>query len=278
MKFYVRSMLMLCSLLWLPINAFSEESASSAEQPPAISDEGISQAKIYDAIQQLKMNIRRANVVFYRLMNDATNTQLYKQIPPQVKVIEQQWTSLKQQLNSDSQPINKTDAHWKLYQQRIATNREDIYRDGYPVNQLVNDMLENKKRLINDLNTIAANLNYTPTEFLSTSYKQSQLMLDIAELYGELSVSIVGNPLVTDEMTLDQFCELFNTTLGTLKTASREVPESKALIRTITSKWKFIEKSVRNHQENMVPYLVARYSDAILDKLNLMNELYLQKQ
>lgn len=264
MKTYVRSIILLCSFLWLPINAISEESTSPA--------------KVYGAIQQLKIDVRRINVVFYRLMNDATNTKLYQQIPPQLKAVDQQWNGLKQQLDADSQAINKVDGLWNKYQQVVETNREDIYRDGYPVNQLVNDMLDKKLQLLTELDVVATNLKYTPTEFLSTSYKQSQIMLDIAELYGELSVSIVGNPLVSDEMTLDEMCELFNTTLGSLKTASKELPESKSMVRAITSKWRFIEKSVRNHQENMVPYLVARYSDAILDKLNNLNELYMQKQ
>ena len=268
MKHYLIRPLILCCCVIFSFNTHAEEPDSQKKSV---------QTSTYADIQQLKIDIRRFNVVFYRLMNDETNSVIYKQIPIKFSAIKQEWDNLKSKNEIDAPITEKLDRLFAEYQNVTFHNKEDIYKKGYPENQLINDMLVKKTSITHTLNEVADNLLHTPSKLLKSSYKQSQLMLDIAELYGELSVSIVGNPLVSDDLNLEDMCELFNTNLNELSLISTSSGQSKHLIKSITKKWKFIEKSLRNHQKNMVPFLVARYSDTILDKLNELNTLNLKQ-
>jgi uncharacterized protein YaaR (DUF327 family) len=261
--------IILCSYFFFSFNSMAEETTSPAPSQ---------QSMTYSDIRQIVIDIRRLNVVFYRFMSDETNSVIYKKIPVLLSDLEQQWTILKSGTSLEPIVLKKLNTLFIEYQKVIIQNIDTIYTRGYPENQLVNVMLLKKTEISDTLKEVASNLSLAQNELLTTSYKQSTLMLDIAELYGELSVSLIGNPLVSDEMTLEEMCELFNTNLEHLSTVSTTSPESKNLIKSITKKWKFIERSVRNHQKNMVPFLVARYSDTILDKLNELNTLYINQK
>jgi hypothetical protein len=267
MKNFLIRAIILCSYFFFSFNSIAEEATSPAQQSMA-----------YAEIRQIVIDIRRLNVVFYRLMSDETNAVTYQKIPVLLSDLEQQWTTLKSGITLDPTVLEKLNTLFTEYQKVIIQNIDTIYTRGYPENQLVNVMLLKKAEISDTLKEVANNLNLAQDELLTTSYKQSKLMLDIAELYGELSVSLVGNPLVSDEMTLEEMCELFNANLEHLSTISTTSAKNKNLIKSITKKWKFIERSVRNHQKNMVPFLVARYSDTILDKLNELNTQHINQK
>jgi hypothetical protein len=77
------------------------------------------------------------------------------------------------------------------------------------------------------------------------------------------------------ERTLEQMADAFRTDLVSLK-AQVNQNSSQRLLRAIDSKWNFMERSIKNYNENTVPFLVTSYSERIivnLEELVVMHDL-----
>ena len=49
---------------------------------------------------------------------------------------------------------------------------------------------------------------------------------------------------------------------------------SQVILDSIGSKWGFMERSIRNYNENSVPFLVVSYNDRIVGHLQELDDLY----
>ena len=77
------------------------------------------------------------------------------------------------------------------------------------------------------------------------------------------------------ERSLEQMADAFRTDLVSLK-AQVNPSSSKRILRAIDSKWNFMERSIKNYNENTVPFLVTSYSERIivnLEELVAMHDL-----
>jgi hypothetical protein len=68
------------------------------------------------------------------------------------------------------------------------------------------------------------------------------------------------------ERSLDQMAEAFRNDLVRLKEQVNPV-SNKKILRSIDSKWNFMERSIKNYNENTVPFLVTSYSERIIVNL-----------
>lgn len=150
-------------------------------------------------------------------------------------------------------------------------NRNSILKTGAPENAVVDEMMQHRKDARKILDQIYVDLEKR-AGFAGSPLSEARalaLMLEqMAALYVEsASAAYVSNRSQdSQDTTIDQMAKNFSSRLNSmLEKAKGE--EATKLGRSIQSKWKFIERSMLNYQENTVPFLVDRYAQAIVADL-----------
>ena len=109
------------------------------------------------------------------------------------------------------------------------------------------------------------------------SREQSLLMQAIAVDYASRSASVGGTFIGSaagDEQTIDDLVTQFAGKLNTLESAPQNTAQIRESLNGINTKWRYIEKSLKNYNENSVPYVVSKYSDSIIDGLEGVSAQY----
>ena len=123
------------------------------------------------------------------------------------------------------------------------------------------------KTLSQAYNDAKVSTGITPPEVVETARTLSMTMEEITSQYAARGTSNLGQVFIGSyERTLEQMAEAFRNDLVSLKTQANK-DNSKRLLRAIDSKWNFMERSIKNYNENTVPFLVTSYSERIIVNL-----------
>lgn len=164
------------------------------------------------------------------------------------------------------------DASWEDFNTLIRTNYSDMKTQGFPNVRLVDDMARINTKLLKTLtNTYTeakATTGITPPQVIETARRLALTMEEITSQYAARGTSNLGQVFIGSyERSLEQMAEAFRTDLISLK-AQVNPQSSKRIIRAIDSKWNFMERSIKNYNENTVPFLVTSYSERIIMNLD----------
>ncbi len=110
------------------------------------------------------------------------------------------------------------------------------------------------------------------------SREQSLLMQAIAVDYASRSASVGGTFIGSaagDEKTIEDLVTQFAGQLNTLEKSPQNTAQIRESLNGINTKWRYIEKSLKNYNENSVPFVVSKYSDSIIDGLEGVSAQYL---
>jgi hypothetical protein len=110
------------------------------------------------------------------------------------------------------------------------------------------------------------------------SREQSLLMQAIAVDYASRSASVGGTFIGSaagDEKTIEDLVTQFAGQLNTLEKSPQNTAQIRESLSGINTKWRYIEKSLKNYNENSVPFVVSKYSDSIIDGLEGVSAQYL---
>ena len=107
------------------------------------------------------------------------------------------------------------------------------------------------------------------------SREQSLLMQDIALDYASRNASVGASFFGGgEERPLDDLASRFSVNLLKLQQAPQNDEEIARALRSVAIKWHYIEKSLRNYNQNSVPFLVNKNADRIIDGLEKVAALY----
>lgn len=110
------------------------------------------------------------------------------------------------------------------------------------------------------------------------SREQSLLMQAIAVDYASRSASVgatfIGSA-AGDEQTIDDLVTQFAGKLSSMEQSPQNTAQIRESLNGINTKWRYIEKSLKNYNENSVPFVVSKYSDSIIDGLEGVSAQYL---
>jgi len=96
--------------------------------------------------------------------------------------------------------------------------------------------------------------------------RQKNLLLDVVERYIERAASSMGAPLTIDSVDIASLCKQFERGITELQSKA-STPETQRLLSKIRSQWLFIETAATDDGARLVPFLVMRYTDSILNRL-----------
>lgn len=169
--------------------------------------------------------------------------------------------------------LDQLKIHWSEAARNLNTAVSAISGGGFAEGQIVNDYLLNNLKAATDLdNAYAAVLKTTGYKIapeLQALRNQTVLMQKMSTLYMEQSSSQYAYTYRQEqgnEETLDQMATRFTRGLDQIQVSGDNVKR----LTDVRSKWKFLEKSFMNYNENSVPYLVLKFGPAIITGLQEM--------
>lgn len=151
-------------------------------------------------------------------------------------------------------------------------NRDTTLKTGTPEGAVIDEMMLQRKEARKSLDPIYADLEKAAGVAgspLSEARALALLLQQMSALYVESASSAGGVSYRTqdaDEATIDALARNFDARV-TKMLAKAKGDEAGKRVRSIEAKWRFIQKSMLNYREKTVPFLVDRYTQAIVADL-----------
>ncbi len=176
--------------------------------------------------------------------------------------------------------INAINDSWVQFDKLIRINYNDMESQGFPNVRLVDEMGKVNASLLKTISKAyedaKTSTGITPPAAVETARILAMTMEEITSQYAARGTSNLGQVFMGSyERSLEQMAVAFRTDLITLKEQVNPT-SSKRILRAIDSKWNFMERSIKNYNENTVPFLVTSYSERIivnLEELVAMHDL-----
>jgi hypothetical protein len=167
--------------------------------------------------------------------------------------------------------LNEVDASWNEFNKLIRLNYNDMETQGFPNVRLVDEMGKNHATLLKSLSKAYDDAQVStgtkPPLVVETARTLAVTMEEITSQYAARGTSNLGQVFMGSyERSLDQMAVAFRTDLASLK-EQIDPNDSQNILRAIDSKWNFMERSIKNYNENTVPFLVTSYSERIIMNL-----------
>lgn len=167
--------------------------------------------------------------------------------------------------------LSEVDVSWNEFNKLIRINYNDMETQGFPNVRLVDEMGKINAVLLKDLSKAYQDAQIStgtkPPKVVETARTLAVTMEEITAQYAARGTSNLGQVFMGSyERSLDQMAIAFRTDLAKLKKQINP-NDSHNILRSIDSKWSFMERSIKNYNENTVPFLVTSYSERIIADL-----------
>lgn len=162
------------------------------------------------------------------------------------------------------------DQQWQGYQQDLNTLITALKDQGYTDLQPVADLASRNQQLMSlclELyNKIQQESRYSVPALTQLSREQSLLMQSIAVDYASRSASVGATFMggAGDARPMEELVADFASKMNQLEKTPQNTEQLKASWEGVNTKWRYIEKSLINYNENSVPFLVNKYSSIII--------------
>jgi len=177
-----------------------------------------------------------------------------------------------------SSDIENMAVNWNRFAELMRTNYNDMETQGFPNVRLVDEMGRKNAELLKQLGAMyeAAKMTsgITPAPVVEKARGLAVTMEEITTQYAARGTSNLGQVFVGSyERSLEEMADVFRQDFTQLQSQANQ-PNSQNLVRAINSKWNFMEKSIKNYNENTVPFLVTSYSERIIMNLEELVAMY----
>ncbi|MBM7060956.1 hypothetical protein JQX08_09585 [Pseudomonas sp. UL073] len=169
---------------------------------------------------------------------------------------------------------------WAGYESSLKTLVAQIKNQGFPDLQPIADLAARNQTLIDLSQELYSKIQQESGEqvppLTQQSRDQSVLMQTISVDYASRSASVGGSFFGGNEdaRPIDELVKEFAGKLNSMESAPQNTPQIKQGLESVSTKWRYIEKSLQNYNENSVPFLVNKYSDSIIDGLEAVAAQY----
>ena len=258
-------------LFSLPSFAYSAETASSAD----------SLLKLH----QLRLAAQKSLGDFY-MYNGMEGDQRYaRMIDTSLQNGQALLGSLTQMPGEGSKALlAQLDQHWNSYQSELKVLADTLKTQGYTDLQPVADLANHTQQLLalsaELYSKIQQESGRTVSALTQLSREQSLLMQSIAVDYASRSASVGGSFISSggeNSKSIDELANDFVQVMDKLEQAPQNTAETRQSLGAIKTKWRYIEKSLKNYNEKSVPFLVNKYSDRIIEGLEALSGQYAAK-
>ena len=180
--------------------------------------------------------------------------------------------------------LAQLDQHWNSYQSELKVLADTLKTQGYTDLQPVADLANHNQQLMalsaELYSKIQQESGRTVSALTQLSREQSLLMQSIAVDYASRSASVGGSFISSggeNSKSIDELANDFVQVMDKLEQAPQNTAETRQSLGAIKTKWRYIEKSLKNYNEKSVPFLVNKYSDRIIEGLEALSGQYAAK-
>ncbi|MDZ7887737.1 MAG: hypothetical protein U5M72_00215, partial [Pseudomonas sp.] len=173
--------------------------------------------------------------------------------------------------------LAQLDQHWNSYQSELKVLADTLKTQGYTDLQPVADLAGHNQQLMGlstELyNKIQQESGRNVSALTQLSREQSLLMQSIAVDYASRSASVGGSFISSggeNSKSIDELANEFVHVMDKLEQAPQNTAETRQSLGAVKTKWRYIEKSLKNYNEKSVPFLVNKYSDRIIEGLEVL--------
>lgn len=256
----------------LPILAATTSQSASAVQPATIAH--------LNSLFSIRLATQRSIGSFYMFSSQEQDQRYAKQAENNVTTALEHLSKLAQPSSGDAQKLQtKLQQDLTIYSQElrrlISLQIEQGYTDLQPVADLANlnnNILQTAKELEEQIQQDTA---FTPPKLTHLAREQSLLMQGIAADYAARSAS-VGASFIADgeKQPLDKLSEQFSSNLLTMQSNPSNTNDTNKSLREIQVKWRYIEGSLKNYNEDSVPFVIDKYARTITQSLEQLASTY----
>lgn len=170
-----------------------------------------------------------------------------------------------------SDSMGDIEQSWAKFDELIRINYNDMKDQGFPNIRLVDEMGKTNAVLLKTITKAyedaKVSTGITPPAAVETARNLAMTMEEITSQYAARGTSNLGQVFMGSyERSLEQMAVAFRSDLVNLKQQVNQ-KNSQRILRAIDSKWSFMERSIKNYNENTVPFLVTSYSERIIMNL-----------
>jgi len=174
---------------------------------------------------------------------------------------------------------SQLDQQWKGYQVDLNNLTSALKSQGYTDLQPVADLAARNQQLMTLSQELYDKIQQESGHNVATltqrSREQSLLMQTIALDYASRSASVGATFIGGGESRpIEELVGEFADRLASLEKAPQNTAQIKQTLGSVNTKWRYIEKSLMNYNENSVPFLVNKYSDSIIEGLEEVSSQY----
>jgi hypothetical protein len=174
---------------------------------------------------------------------------------------------------------SQLDQQWKGYQIDLNNLVNALKSQGYTDLQPVADLAARNQQLMNLSQELYSKIQqeggYSVPALTQRSREQSLLMQGIAVDYASRSASVGATFMGGgDVRPIEELVKEFSSKMATLEQEAKNTPQLKQSWEGVATKWRYIEKSLINYNENSVPFLVNKYSNTIIQGIEQISSQY----
>jgi hypothetical protein len=225
---------------------------------------------------ELSTNVKTLLLTYYHVQADEGNPQLVAELLDHRSKVRQQHSDLILSLGNEYVSYQEGMArHWTEFNRLLDQNINEVRESNYPELQVVTLMRKSQRSLLSEMESLSEIILLDNEVSLNDlelwQRKQKSLMLDVVERYIERAASSMGAPLTIDQVDIAVVCKQFERGITELQ-GKLTSPEAQKQMNKIRSQWLFIERAATDNTAKLVPFLVMRYTDTILGRLDSIEE------
>lgn len=169
-------------------------------------------------------------------------------------------------------------ADWTEFKKLLMANRNDMMTQGFPNVRLVDEMGRTNQEIVKKVTMtyeqVKDTSGITPAPIVQKARSLALLMEEITSQYAARGTTNLGQVFMgNSERSLEQMADDFQAGLEELRALLADKGVNN-ILKSINSKWKFMAQSVKNYNENTVPFLVVSYNDRILMHLDELEQRF----
>lgn len=231
-------------------------------------------------LHQLRLAAQKTLGDFY-MFNGMEGDQRYaRMINESLTEVNTQLNALSDMPGEGSKALrSQLDQQWKGYQIDLDNLTNALKTQGFTDLQPVADLAARNQQLMSlsqELYTkIQQESSYSVPPLTQRSREQSLLMQAIAVDYASRSASVGATFMGgADARPIEELVSEFASKMTALEKEPKNSPQLKQSWDGVATKWRYIEKSLINYNENSVPFLVNKYSNIIIQGIEQISSQY----
>jgi len=224
------------------------------------------------SVFKLSTSVKTLLLKYYHVQADEGNPQLVEEVLRHRDEVSREKSLLLQDVSAEfPERSARIETHWNEFNTLLDQNIAEIRESNYPELQVVTLMRKAQRAMLHELellsDTILAENELTLSELTLWQRQQKNLLIEVVERYIERAASSMGAPLTVDSVDISVLCQQFDRGVADLKSRVSS-DEAHRQLSKIRSQWLFIETAATDTDARLVPFLVMRYTDGILGRID----------